>query len=119
MIFLEIMSFFGIKIIYCPMRKGFWRDREEIFFVGIGGVSMSGLALCLKNMGFRVRGSDVQESARTAALRRAGIEVAIGQAFTPGERNAVIRYALSVGTRAKCASRSAIPAPCTKSAILR
>ena len=78
MIFLEIMSFFGIKIIYCPMRKGFWRDREEIFFVGIGGVSMSGLALCLKNMGFRVRGSDVQESARTAALRRAGIEVAIG-----------------------------------------
>ena len=33
------------------------------------------------------------------------MQTEIGQAFTPKERNAVIRYALSVGTRAKCATR--------------
>lgn len=33
------------------------------------------------------------------------MQTEIGRAFTPGERNAVIRYALSVGTRAKCATR--------------
>lgn len=33
------------------------------------------------------------------------MQTEIGRAFTPRERNAVIRYALSVGTRAKCATR--------------
>ena len=30
----------------------------------------------------------------------------IGQGFTPAERNALIRFAVAVGTRAKCATRS-------------
>ena len=32
--------------------------KETIHFVGIGGIGMSGLAQIMKNMGFRIQGSD-------------------------------------------------------------
>ena len=32
---------------------------EIIHFVGIGGIGMSGLALVMKRMGFKVQGSDI------------------------------------------------------------
>ena len=32
--------------------------RELIHFIGIGGIGMSGLALIMKGLGFRVQGSD-------------------------------------------------------------
>ena len=32
---------------------------EIIHFVGIGGIGMSGLALIMKGMGFKVQGSDI------------------------------------------------------------
>ena len=32
---------------------------EIIHFVGIGGIGMSGLALIMKGMGFRIQGSDI------------------------------------------------------------
>ncbi len=60
------------------MEKTFWRDCDEIFFVGIGGISMSGLAECLHRKGFVVSGSDIAENERTAALRAEGISVRIG-----------------------------------------
>ncbi len=50
-----------------------------IYFIGIGGVSMSALACCLKDKGFAVRGSDAQESSFTQMLRRRGIPVHIGE----------------------------------------
>lgn len=34
------------------------------------------------------------------------MQAEIGQGFTPKERNAVIRYAVSVGTRAKCSTKT-------------
>ena len=34
-------------------------SNEVIHFIGIGGIGMSGLALVMKNMGFKVQGSDV------------------------------------------------------------
>jgi len=51
----------------------------HVFFCGIGGVSMSGLALILKSRGFGVSGSDRSASATTQNLEAAGIHVAIGQ----------------------------------------
>ena len=33
---------------------------EVIHFVGIGGIGMSGLALVMKGMGFKVQGSDIK-----------------------------------------------------------
>lgn len=51
----------------------------RIFFCGIGGVSMSGLAEILKSRGFAVSGSDRQSSGTVRRLQAAGIPVAIEQ----------------------------------------
>ena len=51
-----------------------------LHFVGIGGIGMSGIAEVLHNLGYRVQGSDVAESANVLRLRAAGIPVAIGHA---------------------------------------
>ena len=48
-------------------------------FIGIGGVSMSGLAEILKNDGFTVSGSDMKESDTTKILEAGGIKVFYGQ----------------------------------------
>lgn len=47
-------------------------------FVGIGGISMSGLARILHDWGYTVTGSDRQASAATDLLQKLGIEVQIG-----------------------------------------
>ncbi|MGQ9678084.1 MAG: UDP-N-acetylmuramate--L-alanine ligase [bacterium] len=51
---------------------------KRIHFVGIGGSGMSGIAIVLKNLGFDVSGSDLNESEVTNRLRQAGIRVWIG-----------------------------------------
>jgi UDP-N-acetylmuramate--alanine ligase len=49
-----------------------------IHFVGIGGIGMSGIAEILHNLGYKVQGSDIAESANVKRLREKGIRVAIG-----------------------------------------
>ena len=51
----------------------------RVFFCGIGGVSMSGLAEILKSRGFAVSGSDRAESETVKHLERIGIPVATPQ----------------------------------------
>ena len=51
----------------------------HVHFLGIGGISMSGLAMILMSEGFSVSGSDMKESALTAELAEKGAEVFIGQ----------------------------------------
>ena len=53
-------------------------DIGPVHFVGIGGIGMSGIAEVLANLGHRVQGSDVAESANVQRLRARGIPVAIG-----------------------------------------
>ena len=48
------------------MKKKFWSKKTYIFFIGIGGISMSGLALYLHRQGFIVSGSDISAGAMTA-----------------------------------------------------
>ncbi|HYI25311.1 MAG TPA: UDP-N-acetylmuramate--L-alanine ligase [Thermomicrobiales bacterium] len=50
----------------------------RVHFVGIGGVSMSGLARVLRDGGYTVSGSDSSESATVAQLRDDGIEIVKG-----------------------------------------
>ncbi len=52
---------------------------SSIYFVGIGGISMSGLAEILADAGFRVCGSDRTKSSLTERLERKGIRVFYGQ----------------------------------------
>ena len=54
------------------------RDIGPIHFVGIGGIGMSGIAEVLDNLGYKVHGSDVADSANVKRLRDKGITVAIG-----------------------------------------
>ncbi|MCB1464332.1 MAG: UDP-N-acetylmuramate--L-alanine ligase, partial [Nitratireductor sp.] len=49
-----------------------------VHFVGIGGIGMSGIAEVLHNLGYKVQGSDQNESANVERLRAKGIEVFIG-----------------------------------------
>lgn len=49
-----------------------------VHFIGIGGCSMSGLAVILKDLGYRPQGSDINESAFTKKLAREGIPFVIG-----------------------------------------
>ena len=51
----------------------------KIHFMGIGGISMSGLAEILHAKGFTVVGSDAHESAITDHLASLGIQIAYGQ----------------------------------------
>ncbi len=54
----------------------------HVFFCGIGGISMSGLAEILHSRGFKVSGSDMKASELTSALENKGIKVYIGQRKT-------------------------------------
>ncbi|HMB78372.1 MAG TPA: UDP-N-acetylmuramate--L-alanine ligase [Kiloniellaceae bacterium] len=58
--------------------KGLPLDLGVLHFVGIGGIGMSGIAEILTNLGYKVQGSDVAESANVRRLRAMGIEVRIG-----------------------------------------
>lgn len=51
----------------------------HIHFIGIGGISMSGLAEVLLQKGFRVSGSDNRESELTESLAKMGATIYIGQ----------------------------------------
>ncbi|MEO6225553.1 MAG: UDP-N-acetylmuramate--L-alanine ligase [Sphingomicrobium sp.] len=60
--------------------KAMGKDIGTIHFVGIGGIGMSGIAEVMLQLGYRVQGSDVAESAVVEKLRKQGIAVSIGHA---------------------------------------
>lgn len=53
----------------------FLKNYNNVFFVGIGGISMSGLAILLKKNGKIVSGSDILKSIVTDRLKKQGIKV--------------------------------------------
>ncbi|MBR1932048.1 MAG: UDP-N-acetylmuramate--L-alanine ligase [Lachnospiraceae bacterium] len=56
-----------------------FQNPSSIYFVGIGGISMSGLAEILADAHFTVSGSDRSKSALTESLEQKGIRVYYGQ----------------------------------------
>lgn len=52
---------------------------KKIHFIGIGGISMSGIAILLKSKGYQVSGSDRKENDHVKNLVSNGIKVFIGQ----------------------------------------
>ncbi len=51
---------------------------EIIHFIGIGGIGMSGLALIMHNMGFKVQGSDISSNKNVDRLKKNKIRVIVG-----------------------------------------
>ena len=54
------------------------QTKEHIYFIGIGGISMSGLAGILASRGHQVSGTDVKETAVTKHLQSLGIHINFG-----------------------------------------
>ncbi|APV36759.1 MULTISPECIES: UDP-N-acetylmuramate--L-alanine ligase [Acinetobacter] len=54
------------------------RRIKHIYFVGIGGAGMCGIAEVLKNQGYKISGSDIKASKTTAQLEEKGVKVYIG-----------------------------------------
>ncbi len=70
-----------------------------IHFVGIGGIGMSGIAEVLLNHGYRVQGSDLNDSKITARLAKLGATIFVGQngANLAGAEVVVISSAIKPG----------------------
>ncbi|RPH01010.1 MAG: UDP-N-acetylmuramate--L-alanine ligase [Candidatus Pelagibacter sp. TMED153] len=56
-------------------------QKEIIHFIGIGGIGMSGLAQVMKNMGFKIQGSDQNKNKSISNCLQAGIKVFIGHSM--------------------------------------
>ncbi|HEX6218801.1 MAG TPA: UDP-N-acetylmuramate--L-alanine ligase [Sphingomicrobium sp.] len=59
--------------------KAMGTEIGTIHFIGIGGIGMSGIAEVMHHLGYKVQGSDQNESYVTEGLRKCGIPVMIGQ----------------------------------------
>ena len=55
-----------------------FRRINNVFFVGIGGIGMSGIAELLMNLEFNVSGSDMSANENVKRLESLGIEISIG-----------------------------------------
>lgn len=69
---------------------------KHIHMIGIGGVSMSGIAQIMKHWGFTVTGSDWAESEITRKLNLDGIHVVIGHDVNMAAKADVIVYTAAI-----------------------
>ncbi len=69
---------------------------KDVHFVGIGGVGMSGIAEILLALGFRVSGSDLQESGGVTRLRQMGANIWIGHDASHLERADVVVFSSAI-----------------------
>ncbi len=86
---------------------------QAVHFIGIGGISMSGLAEILLEEGFKVSGSDVQKSTLTDHLDQKGAKIFIGQrASNIEEGTEVVVYTAAIhedNPEYACAKERQIP----------
>ncbi len=61
-----------------PFESPQMRRVKNIFFIGIGGAGMGGIAEVLLNEGYAIAGSDIQEGPMTQRLSELGADVKIG-----------------------------------------
>ena len=69
---------------------------KNIHMLGIGGVSMSGIATILKNWGFNITGSDWAKSETTEKLNQLGIHVTIGHNLEAVANADVVVYSAAI-----------------------
>ena len=65
-------------VLETPFQSPQMRKITRIFFVGIGGAGMGGIAEVLLNEGYDIAGSDIQTGAMTERLTALGADIAIG-----------------------------------------
>ena len=72
------------------------RKYKNIHMIGIGGVSMSGIAAILKNWGFHITGSDTTSSQIVESLIKNGINVTIGHDLDAVSKADVVVYSAAI-----------------------
>ncbi|GGW94205.1 UDP-N-acetylmuramate--L-alanine ligase [Alteromonas halophila] len=65
-------------VLRTPFESPQMRKVKRIFFVGIGGAGMGGIAEVLLNEGYEIAGSDIQQGAMTDRLTALGADIKIG-----------------------------------------
>ncbi len=65
-------------VLQAPFQSPQMRKVKRIFFIGIGGAGMGGIAEVLLNEGYDVVGSDIQQGPMTERLAELGAEIFIG-----------------------------------------
>ena len=73
-----------------------FRRYQQIHFVGIGGIGMSGIAEILLNLGYRVTGSDQKRGEAVERLAELGAKVFIGHQASNVEGAHVVVYSSAV-----------------------
>ncbi len=71
-------------------------NKKTIHLIGIGGISMSSIALMLKNMNAKVTGSDIQESDITNNLIKEGITIEYGHHPEMVENADIVVYTAAI-----------------------
>lgn len=66
------------EVLFLEIRDVLKKKGSSVYFIGIGGVSMSSIAKLLKADGHKVKGSDMNASYNVKSLQNEGIEVYIG-----------------------------------------
>ncbi len=69
---------------------------KNIHMIGIGGVSMSGIAEILLNFGFSITGSDANSSEITDILSKKGIDVTIGHDINKISNSDLVVYSAAI-----------------------
>ena len=65
-------------------------QKDIIHFVGIGGIGMSGLAQIMKNMGFKIQGSDKSKNKNTISCSKLGIKIFIGHSIRNVKKASIV-----------------------------
>ena len=94
------------------MKKISLGQKDVIHFVGIGGIGMSGLAQIMKNMGFRIQGSDQGMNKNTTSCSKLGIKVFIGHSSTNIKGATIVVKSTAIkknNTELKFAKKNKIP----------
>ena len=60
-------------------------QKENIHFIGLGGIGMSGLAQVMKTMGFKIQGSDLNINKNVENCKNLGIK------FFKGQKNQILK----------------------------
>ena len=72
------------------------KEQNRVHFIGIGGISMSGLAQILMTWGIPVSGSDRSDSPTMAGLREKGAKVFVGQAAGQHKGASLVVYTAAI-----------------------
>ncbi len=94
------------------MKKINLGQKDNIHFVGIGGIGMSGLAQVMKNMGFKIQGSDQNKNKNTISCQKLGIKIFIGHSLRNIKKASIIVKSTAIkstNVEIKYAKKNKIP----------